>query len=76
MSSGGKKYMIFPDKVEENVLTTESMFYEQFWSESRKKSETSIETNLLKKDSSVPNSGSDKKQNFKNTNNYKQYNKY
>ena len=45
-----------------------------FRSESRKKSETSIDTNPLKKNSSVPNSGSDKKQNFKNTNSYKQYN--
>ena len=45
-----------------------------FWSESRKKSETSIDTNPLEKDSSVTNSGSDKKKNFKNTNNYKQYN--
>ena len=32
-----------------------------------------IFSNPLKKDSSIPNSGSDKKQNFKNTNNYKQY---
>ena len=45
-----------------------------FWWESCKKPETSIDTNTLKKDSLAPNSASDKKQNFKNTNNYKQYN--
>lgn len=44
------------------------------WSEFRKKSETSIDTNPLNKDSSVPNSGSDKIRNFNKTNNYKQYN--
>ena len=41
-----------------------------FLSESCKKSGTSIDTNPLKKHSSVPNSGSGKKKNFKNTNNY------
>ena len=45
-----------------------------FWSESCKRSETFIDTNPLKKDLSVSNSGSDKKQNFNDTNNYKQYN--
>ena len=60
--------MIFPDNVEGTVLKTESMFYEHFliripyeinnihWSQSIK-------------DWSVPNSGSDKKHNFKNINN-------
>ena len=45
-----------------------------FWSESCKKSETLIDTNPLKKDLSVSNIGSDKKQNFKDTNYCKQYN--
>ena len=74
LSSGDKKYIIFNDNVEGNILTNESMFYFFFWSESCKRSETFIDTNPLKKDLSVSNSGSDKKQNFNDTNNYKQYN--
>ena len=74
LSSGDKKYIIFNDNVEGNILTNESMFYFFCWSESCKRSETFIDTNPLKKDLSVSNSSSDKKQNFNDTNNYKQYN--